>query len=129
MDAEAKALLRTDDNTAGGYLVTTEMDNVIMKEVVEIDPIRGFARVRTIGSKSIELVTRNTLPVALFEGEAESGTQSAASYRNETVTPFRHTFTTPITMDQLRDSAFNMESEITSDASTVNTRSRAASLA
>lgn len=118
VDAEVKALLRTDNNSAGGYLVTSEMDNVIQKEIVEIDPIRGFARVRTIGGKSIELVTRNSLPVALFEGEAEAGTQSASSYRNETVTPFRHTFTTPVTMDQLQDSAFNMESEITSDAST-----------
>jgi HK97 family phage major capsid protein len=113
---ESKALLRTDSAVDGGVLVTTEMDSQITKKITEIDNIRSVARVRSIGSKSIELAIRNTIPVATYEGEAETGDDSASTYENETVTPFRQTFTTPITQDQLQDAAFDMESEITSDA-------------
>lgn len=114
---EQKALLRTDINGDGGYLVPAEMDSVIVKKITEIDPIRSISRVRTISGKAINLPIRATIPVAQFEAEAETGTDDAATYSNEMVTPFRQTFTTPITLDMLQDSAFDMESEIMSDAS------------
>lgn len=113
---EQKQLLRTDSAVDGGFLVTTEMDTQITKKITEIDPIRSISRVRTIGSKSVELPIRNTIPVAAYEGEGETGTDSTSSYQSETVTPFRQTFTTPVTMDMLQDAAFDMEAEITSDA-------------
>ncbi len=113
---EHKALLRTDSGVDGGFLVPTELDNVITKKITEIDPIRSIARVRTINSKSMEMAIRNTIPVATYEGEAETGTDSASTYTSETVTPYRQTHTTPITRDMLMDSAFDMESEIASDA-------------
>ncbi len=113
---EEKALLRTDINGDGGYLVPVEMDSVIVKEITEIDPIRSIARVRTIAGKAINLPVRDSIPVAQFEAENEQGTDDASTYKNEMVTPFRQTFTTPITLDMLQDAAFNMESEILSDA-------------
>lgn len=116
MPEEQTKTLRTDSNTSGGYLVQTELDNVIVKEITEISPIRQLARVRTINGKSIEMAIRNSIPVATYEGEGQQGGDSNSTYRNETVTPYRQTFTTPITKDQLMDSAFNMESEIMTDA-------------
>ncbi len=113
---EEKALLRTDSAVSGGFLVTTEMDSEITKKIVEIDGIRGIARVRSIASKAIEMAIRNTTPVAVFEGEGEQGTDDASTYENVTVTPFRQTLTTPITQDMLQDASFNMESEVISDA-------------
>lgn len=113
---EQKALLRTDSAVSGGYLTTTEMDSVITKKITELDGIRSIARVRSISSKAIEMAIRSTIPVADFEGEAETGTESQSTYENVTVTPFRQTFTTPITQDMLQDSAFNMEAELMSDA-------------
>ena len=112
---EMKSLLRTDSDTQGGFLAPTEMDSVIIKKITEISAIRSISRVRTIASKSMELPIRNTLPVATYEGESDSGEDSASTYQNETITPFRQTFTTPITQDMLMDGAFNMESEIMSD--------------
>ncbi len=114
---EEKALLRTDINGDGGYLVPVEMDSIIVKKITEIDPIRSIARVRTIAGKAINLPVRATIPVAEYEAENEQGTDDASTYQNEMVTPFRQTFTTPITLDMLQDAAFNMESEILSDAS------------
>lgn len=113
---EEKALLRTDIAADGGILVPKELDNVITKKIVEIDGMRAISRVRTISGKSIELVIRNSIPTAVFEGEAETGTDSASDYESVTITPFRHTFTTPVTQDQLMNAQFDMESEITSDA-------------
>lgn len=116
-DAEQKALLRTDSDTAGGYLVPSEMDNTIVKKITEVSDIRSIARVRTIAAKSMEVPVRATIPAATYEGEGESGGDSNSTYENETLTTFRQTFSTPITMDMLMDSAFSMESEIMSDAS------------
>lgn len=113
---DEKALLRTDSAVSGGFLVTTEMDSEITKKLVEIDGIRGVARVRSISGKAIEMAIRNTIPTAQFEGEAEQGTDSNSTYENVTVTPYRQTFTTPITQDMLQDAAFNMESEVIGDA-------------
>lgn len=116
INVEEKQLLRTDSDTAGGFLVTTEMDTQITKKITEIDPIRGISRVRTTSSKTLVLPIRNTIPVATYEGEQETGTDSVSSYQGETVTPFRQTFTAPITMDMLMDASFDMEGEIAGDA-------------
>jgi HK97 family phage major capsid protein len=116
LSAEEVKTLRTDSQTSGGYLVTTEMDTSITKKITEISGIRSVARVRSIGSKSLEMPIRSTIPSATYEGEGDTGGDSNSTYSNETLTPFRQTFTTPITRDQLMDSAFDMESEIMSDA-------------
>jgi len=116
LSQEHKASLRTDNDTSGGYLVPVEMDNLITKKIIEISGIRAIARVRTIGSKSLEMPIRNTIPSATYEGESEEGGDSQSAYDNETITAFRQTFTTPITKDMLMDSAFDMEAEILGDA-------------
>lgn len=115
LDQEQKAILRTDSDVQGGFLVPVEIDNVVTKKITEISNIRSVARVRTIGSKSLEMPIRDTIPTAAYEGEAEEGTEDTSTYQNETVTAFRQTVTVPITMDMLMDSAFDMESEIMGD--------------
>lgn len=114
--AEQKALLRTDSDVAGGYLTTSEMDNVITKGITEISGIRAISRVRTVSAKSLEMPVRNGILAAQYEGEAEEGTEDASDYRNETMNTYRQTVTVPITMDMLMNSAFNMETEIFGDA-------------
>lgn len=114
---EEKALLRTDSDVSGGYLVDDpEFDNQITKKITEISNIRQVARVRTVGKKMFEMPVRNTIPVATYEGEADAGDDSTSTYENETLMAFRQTFTAPITMDMLMDSNFNMESELMGDA-------------
>ena len=112
---EHKALLRTDSDTDGGFLVPSEMDSAILKKITEVSNIRSIARVRTVSAKSLEVPTRSSIPAATYEGEAEEGTDDTSKYGNESLTPFRQTVTIPITRDLLMDSSFNMESEIMSD--------------
>ena len=113
---EQKQLLRTDSDTAGGFLTTIELDTEITKKITEISNIRSIARVRTISSKAMEVPVRGTLLVATYEGEAESNEDSVTTYSNETLNTFRQTVNIPITMDMLMDAEFDMESEIMGDA-------------
>lgn len=115
LDAEQKATLRTDVATQGGYLTMPEMDNMIIKKITEISPVRSVARVRTVGSKTLSIPTRTSIPVATYEGEAAAGGESNSGYGQETLTAYRLTVTVPYTYDQLIDSEFDMESEIMND--------------
>lgn len=112
MNVELKAELRTDSATEGGVLVIPEMENNILKMITEIDPIRSIARVTPISAKSLIIPVEKTIPVAQYEGEAETSQESVGSYGSETLTAFRLTHTVPITRDMLMDAAFNMEAEI-----------------
>ena len=117
LNSEQKALLRTDSDVSGGFLVASELDSEITKKITEISNIRSIARVRTISSKSLEVPVRATIPTAAYEGEAEQGGEDTSTYSNETLTAFRQSVTIPVTMDMLQDSAFDMEAEIFGDAS------------
>lgn len=118
LSAEHKALLRTDDNVSGGFLATNEMASEITKKIEEVDPVRSVMRVRTTGKRAMDLPIRTSIPTATYEGEAETGADSTSLYELTTITPFRQTFTTPVTQDMLQDAEFDMDSEISSDAIT-----------
>lgn len=113
---ETKQTLRTDIDPQGGYLVPVELDNILVKKIIEISPIRSISRVRTFAGKTLNVPIRNTIPEATYEGEAEQNQESNSTYQSESFTPYRVTHTSPITMDMLMDSQFNMESEILSDS-------------
>lgn len=118
VDAETKALLRTDVDTAGGYLTTSEMDPSILKEIEEISGVRAVSRVRQTASKVLEMAKRTKILVATYEGEAELAAESVSEYGSDSIYTHRQSVVVPITQDQLMNSAFNMESEIFSDSTT-----------
>jgi len=109
--------LRSDIDPAGGYLTDTEFDNQIIRKITEISPIRNIARVRTISKKSIEMPTRQSIPIVTNEGETKAGTPDASTYGSESLTPFRLTCAVPYTQDLLLTSEFDLESEINIDVS------------
>lgn len=115
---EEKNTMRMDDNTAGGYLATTEMDTSVLKNITEISPVRSVSKVRTVTKKTLEMPTRPTIPVARYEGEAATGPVSQASYGSESETAFRQTLTVGYTLDLLMDSSFDIDKEVNSDVST-----------
>lgn len=114
--AEHKNLLRTDVDVAGGFLVPTELDMEIRKRIVELDPIRAVSRVRSMAVKTMEIAIRTSIPTAFYEGEAEAQQKDRSAYSNVSVTAHRQGITLPVTVDQLMNSAFDMESEIAGDA-------------
>jgi len=112
---ETKALLRTDQDQAGGYLLPPIMDNQIRKKVVELSPVRAYATARTMTGKSMSIPVRTALLDSSYEGEAEQDGADASKYGEVNVTAWRHSVTVPVTLDQLIMSAFNMEQEVSSD--------------
>ena len=113
---EQKAEMRTDVDTAGGYLAPTEFDTALLKEIVEIDAVRSLARVKVIAAKAIEMAVRTDIPRALYEGEVEQGPTDIPTYRLVLVTPYRQTLTVPITLDLIMNGGFDMETELIDDA-------------
>lgn len=116
MKDESKALLETGVNTSGGYLVMSEMDDLIHKQIVEIDPFRSICRVKSVSAKTLEVPTRTGIPTANYEGENEQDEEDQSAYGTEQLTPHRQSVTIPVTMDLLMDASFDIESEILQDA-------------
>lgn len=111
-----KKYLRTDVGTDGGYLVPEQLYSQIMEEVEELDPIRSLCRVFTSRTKSLSVAIRKTLPTAAYEGEGEDAAESNSTYRDETLTAYRLSFTTKITWDMINFAAFDMMSQLSRDA-------------
>lgn len=108
--------LRTDVATSGGYLVPNEMDSELLRLITEMSPMRAFCRIKTIGSKTLETAKRTSIPVATYEGEAETGTTSQSGYGKVTQTVHRLTFTSEVTNEELMNNAFDMETLMSDDA-------------
>jgi len=108
-------VLRTDSESAGGYLIPQVMDNVIRKNIIEKSPVRLHARVRTSPGKTMDIPRRLSVPLAQFEGEAEDSPTDQSIYGSEQVTCYRQTVTIPATLDMMVSSAFDLEREIASD--------------
>lgn len=116
MIIEQKAM-RMDDNTAGGALTSVELDNQIIKKIIEMSPVRSIVSVKTTSKKTLEMPTRTGIPTASYEGEAEEGGESASTYGTELLTARRLTVTIPYTEDLLGDSDFDLLAEINGDVS------------
>ena len=107
--------LRTDSDTAGGYLVPAVMDAQVRKNIIEISPIRRFARTRIAYAKSLDIPRRLAVPIASFEGEAEESSLDQSIYGREQVTCYRQDVTIPATLDMMVSSAFDLEREVAGD--------------
>lgn len=115
LNMEEKALLRTDSDTSGGYLTTSEMDSQIIKLITEISPVRQVARVRTVGKKTLEMPKRTGILSATYEGETESASDSTSTYGIETITANALTVNVPLTFDMLSSGDFDVENEVAQD--------------
>jgi HK97 family phage major capsid protein len=116
MGADEFKYLRTNSDTEGGFLVPTEYVPEIIKKITEISPIRQVARRRQTTAKEFEMPTRSSLLSVGWVGEGQQDSLSNSNYGLEKIPVHKMQVTVPITMEQLRDSAFNMESEIFGDA-------------
>jgi HK97 family phage major capsid protein len=117
MDAPELKTLRTDIGAAGGFLVPNIMDSEIRRKVTEISMVRQLCRSRPLPNKSMDVPIRDALMSSWYEGEAEPAQDTNSKYNQELVTTFRHTARVDVTLDQLLSTPFNLEAEISADAS------------
>ena len=114
-DMEHKVLTVSND-TGGGYLAPPEYVEEIMKKVTEMSPIRNIARVRQTSNRSVQVPTRTGTFSATFV--AETGTRSETTgltYGMEEITAHELYALVDISEQDVEDSAFNMESELSSE--------------
>lgn len=114
---EYKALAVSTD-TAGGYLAPIELVREIIKAETEMSPVRSLARVRTTSMKAVNIPKRTGQFAAQWV--SEQGTRSETTglaYGLEEITAFEVFALVDISNQMLEDSAFNMEQEISMEAS------------
>lgn len=114
----ATKYLRTDSNEEGGFLAPYEFAKEIIKKIIEISPVRQYARVITISRESFILPIRNQIVQAYWTGEAQPTTDSNSIYGQNEIKPKKMTVSVPISREALGDIAFNMETQINSDVIT-----------
>lgn len=113
---EYKALAVANDTT-GGYLAPMEYVREIIKGVTDVSPVRSFVRVRQTASKAIQLPKRTGQFAAQWV--AEQGTRSETDglrYGMWEIPTHEMFALIDISEQNLEDSAFSLESEISMEA-------------
>jgi len=116
LDEMEHKVLTVSNDTGGGYLAPPEYVEEIQKKVTEMSPIRTIARVRTTSNRSVQVPTRTGVFSAAFV--SETGTRSETTgltYGMEEITAHELYALVDITEQDVEDSAFNMESELSAE--------------
>lgn len=112
---ETKGYLRTDVDTVGGFLVPSEMDNELQRNIVEISPMRQVCRIKRTNGRSLEVVLRNTNLSSNALGEGQASTPSNSQYQIFDIKVNKITAESWLTLEEMQDAAFDMEAEINRD--------------
>jgi len=110
-----KKYLRTDVNPDGGYLVVPEYVNEIIKDIVEISPVRSVARIMQTSRNSVQIPKRVALVQGGWNGEGIQAKQGQSVYGNEEIPLNKLSVYTIVTNELLNDSEFNVAQEVQSD--------------
>ena len=114
-DLELRTMLESV-GASGGIFVDPVTEAEILKNVVDIDPVRSIARVTAIaGSDRYKGYRRSGTPTAYWDTEIGSGEFSEPTYTELEIPVHGLNAKTPISSDLLADVSF-MEAEITEEA-------------
>lgn len=112
-------VLTVSNDTGGGYLAPPEYIREIVKKVTEMSPIRSIARVRQTSARSVQIPTRTGQFSASWV--AETGTRSETTgltYGMEEIAAHEQYALVDISEQDVEDTVFNMESELSEEFST-----------
>lgn len=116
LSPEEFKVLKISDAETGGYLAVTEYVTEIIKTITEFSPMRSLARIRKTSNKAVEIPKRTGQFAAYWVAEAaEKEEATGLKYGLETVTPHGMAALVKVTKENLEDSAFNLQTEITSE--------------
>jgi len=119
LDQMETKVLTVSNDTGGGYLAPPEYVREIVKKVTEMSPIRSIARVRATSSRSVQIPTRTGQFSASWV--AETGTRAETTgltYGMEEIAAHEQYALVDISEQDVEDSAFNMESELSEEFAT-----------
>lgn len=111
-----KKYMRTDVGDAGGFLVPPEFIPTILRRLTEISPVRQYASTRTTYSNIAQIPVRNVLVTGGWGYEGQGSIpQSQSQYTRPEVHMKRMHVTVPITIEELMDSPFDIQAEVSND--------------
>jgi HK97 family phage major capsid protein len=108
--------LRTDVNDFGGFLVPPEFMPTLIRRLTEVSPVRQYASSRTTYSNELDVPVRNVLVTGQwgYEG-ATSIANGSSQYTRPSIHMKRLQVTVPLTIEELMDSPFDMQAEVSND--------------
>jgi HK97 family phage major capsid protein len=102
--------MSTNVQPDGGYLVRPELANFVVDRVFETSPLRGVARVETIGSKSLDVLIDDNQAGARWAAEGPSGGEtSTPQLGQKEIVAHKLEADPKITTEQLQDSYLDVE--------------------
>ncbi|HEU02617.1 hypothetical protein LCGC14_0187970 [marine sediment metagenome] len=113
-DEDRKAL-RVADSQAGGYLAPEAFETEILKELVEISPIRSAATVRQTSSASVVQPKRTGRITAKWVGETEARPGTEPAYGQIETPVHEMACWIDVSNQLLEDAAVNIEAELTGE--------------
>lgn len=110
---ELKALTLAND-PSGGYLAAPpDLESGILKDIIEVSPLRGLARVRTTSRRSVQVRKRTGTFAAQWVGETDTRTETTGLAYGLDEMPVNEAYAlVDISTLDLEDSAFNLENEL-----------------
>lgn len=114
---EEVKVLRISDDTGAGYLASPEISNELLKTLIEYSNIRSIARVRPTSNVEIWVRKRTGTFAARHVGETETKTETEGlAYGMEKIPNHELYADVIISNQELEDSDFNLEAEISMEA-------------
>lgn len=114
---EEEKVLRISDDTGAGYLASPEISNELLKTLIEFSNIRSIARVRPTSNVEIWVRKRTGTFAARHVGETETKTETEGlGYGMEKIPNHELYADVIISNQELEDSDFNLEAEISLEA-------------
>ena len=114
-DIETRNL--TTAANGGGYLAPEVFANEIIKGLVEWSPIRQYARVMTITAGEVQMPKRTGTMTAAWVAETGARASTEGTYGQESLTPHEAACYVDVSNALLEDNAYNLQGEISADAS------------
>lgn len=116
MDPDERKVLTEGDDTGGGYLAPDDFVTEIIKDTVEFSPLRSIARVRQTGRSVVQVPKRTGVLTAVWADEQELTNETTGlAYGREDLPVSKLKARVDITIEDLEDSAFNIEAELRSE--------------
>ena len=110
--------LRTDSGEEGGFLVRDAYDDMIIKPITEISPMRNYCRVKRVNAKGLNMASRATLTTTYSTHQEGSNpwTASNSTYAHPKIPTHSITTLSEITTLAEKDTGwFDLETELMSD--------------
>ncbi|UVC10189.1 phage major capsid protein [Rhizobium sp. TH2] len=111
---EVKALTVSVDAN-GGYLAPEALGNEILKKIVEMSPIRQYAKVTSITAPEVKYPRKLTGTAATWVSEIAARTESGMTFEQATFTPHELSCFVPVSRQLLEDNAYGLEGELVAD--------------